>query len=126
MKKIVTAVLFACIMAGLSIPAFAASVIASYNCELKEGKKLEELQAVNSRGLKWVRENVNPNIESSVGSPIVGDLEHFIFIDTYPDLATWAATQAALDSDAASELEDMFNDVSECTKNRLWKVEPTQ
>ena len=49
----------------------------------------------------------------------------FPFADAYPDLATWAATQTALDSNAGSELEGMFDDVSECSKNRLWEFEPT-
>jgi hypothetical protein len=49
----------------------------------------------------------------------------FLFADTYPDLTTWAATQTALDSDAADELDNMFEDVTDCSQNRLWKFEPT-
>ena len=102
------------------------SVVASYTCKLKEGKKQEELQATNGKWLAWVRKHVNENIQSSVGTAIVGDQDMFLFVDTYPDLGTWAAAQTALDSDAASELEDMFDDVSKCTENRLWKFEPTK
>jgi hypothetical protein len=50
----------------------------------------------------------------------------FLFVDTHPNLTTWAATQSALDSDAASGLEDMFDEVMECSKNRLWKFEDTE
>ena len=74
---------------------------------MKEGKKQEELQAINSKWLKWVKKNVNEDIASSVGTAVVGNQEMFMFADTYPDLTTWAAAKAALDSDAASELEDM-------------------
>ena len=102
------------------------SIVAAYTCELKEGKKKEDVQAVNSKWLKWVRENVNENIESSFGTSVVGNQDIFLFADTYPDLNTWAATQTALDTDAASELEDMFNEVSDCSENRLWKFEPTK
>ena len=105
---------------------FADNIVASYTCKLKEGKKQKELQAVNSKWLKWVRENVNENITSSVGTPVVGELDMFLFADTYPDLAVWAAAQTALDSPAASALEDMFNEVSECSENRLWKFTPTK
>jgi hypothetical protein len=101
------------------------NIIAAYTCKLKDGKKKEDVQAINSKWLKWVRENVNESIESSFGSAVVGDQGIFLFIDTYPDLNTWAATQTALDTDAAGALEDMFNDVSECSENRLWKLEPT-
>ncbi|NIP18434.1 MAG: hypothetical protein GWM87_09955 [Xanthomonadales bacterium] len=126
MKKTLTVVLlaFALFLFGQSV--LADSVVAAYTCELKEGKKQEELQALNSQWLKWVRENVNEDIQSAVGTAIVGDQGIFLFVDTYPDLGTWAATQTALDSDAASELEDLFEDVSECSENRLWKFEATE
>ncbi|MBT8047139.1 MAG: hypothetical protein HKN57_09155 [Xanthomonadales bacterium] len=126
MKKIVSSVLFALAFAFTSSSVFADSVVAAYTCELKDGKKVEDLQARNSTWLKWVRANVNENIESAVGTSIVGDQTIFLFVDTYPDLNTWAATQTALDSDAASELENMFEDLTECTSNRLWKMSPTQ
>ena len=102
------------------------SIVAAYTCKLKEGKKKEDVQAVNSKWLKWVRENVNENIESSFGTSVVGNQDIFLFADTYPDLNTWAATQTALASDAASDIEDMFDDVSDCSENRLWSFEPTK
>jgi len=105
---------------------FADSIIETYTCKLKEGKKQEELQAINSKWLKWVNKNVNEEIKSSVGTAVVGNQDMFMFADTYPDLATWAAAKGALDSDAASELEDMFEEVSDCSENRLWKFESTK
>ena len=75
---------------------------------------------------KWVNKNVHKDITSSVGTAVVGKQDMFLFVDTYPDLTAWAATQTALDSDAASELKDIFSDVSTCSENRLWKFEPTK
>jgi hypothetical protein len=115
MKKIVSTVLVAFIFAAASGPAFADTVINAFTCKLKDGKTIEDVQATNSKWLKWVRANVN----------IVGDTDMFLFADTYPDLNTWAATQTALDSDAADELDNMFEDVTDCSQNRLWKFEPT-
>ena len=69
---------------------------------------------------------MNENVQSSFGTAVVGDLDIFLFVDTYPDLNTWAVTQTALDGDAASELEDMFDEVSNCSENRLWKFEPAK
>lgn len=125
MKKITLSILIALALAFTSGAVFADSVVAAYTCELKEGKKQEELQARNSKWLKWVRANVNEDIQSAVGTSIVGDQTIFLFVDTYPDLNTWAATQTALDSDAASDLENMFDDLAECSSNRLWKMSPT-
>jgi hypothetical protein len=124
MQKSISTILVALALA-LSSAVSADTIVAVYSCELKEGKTQEELQALNGKWLKWVRENVNENIESAVGTAVVGDQGVFLFADTYPDLATWAATQTALDSDAASALENMFEDVSDCSENRLWKFEPT-
>ena len=124
--KIATTLLVVLTLVFSSNFVFADSIIETYTCKLKEGKKQKELQAVNSKWLKWVNKNVNEEIESSVGTAVVGSQEMFMFADSYPDLATWAAAKAALDSDAASELEDMFDGVSDCSENRLWKFEPTK
>ena len=126
MKKRLSTILVALILVFFSNAILADSVVASFTCKLNEGKKKEDVQAVNSKWLKWVRQNVNENIESSFGTAVVGDQDMFLFVDTYPDLNTWAATQTALDSDAASELENMFDEVSKCSENRLWKFEPTK
>ncbi len=86
MNKIVSTILVAFALVFASNSVFADTIVAVFTCELKEGKKQEELQAINSKWLKWVRENVNENIESSVGTAVVGDQEVFLFVDTYPDL----------------------------------------
>lgn len=126
MKITISTILVALTIVFASSSIFADSIVASYTCKLKEGKKLEELQAVNSNWLKWVRKHVNEDIQSSVGTAVVGNQDMFMFADTYPDLGVWAAAQTALDSDAASELENLFDDVSKCTENRLWKFVPTK
>jgi len=125
MKRIVTTLLFVLAIAVTSSSVLADSIINAYTCKLKEGKTKEELQAANSKWLKWVRANVNPKIESAVGMQVVGEQNMFLFADTYPDLETWAATNTALESDAANELDDLFEDISECSKNALWRFEPT-
>ena len=105
---------------------FADSVIASYTCKLKEGKTTEQVQTINSKWLKWVKKNVNKDISSAVGTAIVGKQDMFLFVDTYPDLTVWAETQTVLDTDAASELKDIFEEVLTCSENRLWKIEATK
>ncbi|HET6591432.1 MAG TPA: hypothetical protein VFG48_00815 [Xanthomonadales bacterium] len=125
MKKVLVPILFTLAVAVCASPLLADTYVAAYNCELNDGKKMEELQAANSTWLKWVRANVNPNINSEVGTAVVGKLDMFLFVDTYPDLATWAATRTAIDNDAPAELEGLLNDIAECTESRLWKIQPT-
>lgn len=105
---------------------FANPIVAAYTCKLKEGKKKEEVQAINIKWVKWVNEHVNKDITSSVGTAVVGNQNIFMFVDTYPDLNVWAAATTALDSEAASELEDMFSTVSDCSENSLWKFEASE
>ena len=125
MKRFTAIVIVSAAVAFSSTPAFADSVVNAFTCKVKDGKTIEDVQATNSKWLKWVRANVSDKIESAVGTAIVGDQDMFLFADTYPDLNTWAATQTALDSDAANELDNMFDDVTDCSQNRLWKFEPT-
>ena len=127
MKKLLPVTFVALFTLGLSGIAAADSITETWTCEVKEGKKIEDVQAVNSKWLKWVNEQVEGGgITSSVGESVVGNSERFIFVDTYPNLATWAATKDALDSPAGEELDDLFEDVSECSENRLWRIEDTK
>lgn len=127
MKKPHFATAVALVTLCLSGIATADSIAETFTCKVVEGKKIEDVQAKNSEWLKWINANVEGGgITSSVGTAVVGDTDTFIFVDTYPDLATWAAAKDALDSDAADELEELFDDVSECSENRLWKIEDTK
>jgi len=100
---------------------FANDIVNAFTCKLKDGKKKEEVQAINVKWLAWVRKNVNENITSSVGTAVVGNQDVFMFMDTYPDLNVWATAQTALDSEAGNAIEDMFSAVSDCSENSLWK-----
>ena len=111
---------------GLSGVAVAESYSEVWTCTFEDEKTVEDVQAVNSKWLAFVHEHVSEDITSSVLTAVVGNLENFIFVDSYPDLATWAATKSRLDSDESDEIDDLFEDVSECSKNRLYKFEPTE
>ncbi len=111
---------------GLSGVAVAESYSEVWTCTFEDEKTVEDVQAVNSKWLAYVHEHVSEDITSSVLTAVVGNLENFIFVDSYPDLATWAATKSRLDSDESDEIDDLFDDVSECSKNRLYKFEPTE
>lgn len=127
MKKLLTATLVALFTLCLSGIAMADSIAESWTCTVKEGKKIEDVQAQNSKWLKWINAHVDGGgITSSIATSVVGNAESFVFFDTYPNLATWAAAKDALDSDEGDEVDDLFDDVSECSENRLWKVEDTK
>ncbi len=127
MKKLLTATFVALVTLCLSGIAAADSIAETWTCEVNDDKKIEDVQAINSKWLKWVNDHVEGGgIKSSVGESVVGNSEKFIFVDTYPDLTTWAAAKEALDSAAGEELDELFEDVSECSENRLWRIEDTK
>ena len=126
MKKLLTASL-AMIVIGFSGIASADSYANVYTCELKDGVEMEAVQEANSKWLKFVNAKVEGGgITSSVGTAVVGDFEKFIFVDTYPSLSSWAATMELLDSDAGDEIDGLFEELTDCGKNRLWKFEDTK
>jgi len=126
MKKLTVASLA---ILGMSISGLASadSIANVYSCKLKDDVEMEAVQAANSKWLKFVNSKVEGGgITSAVGTAVVGDFETFIFIDTYPSLSSWAATQELLDSDAGDEVDGLFEDLTDCSKNRLWKLEDTK
>lgn len=125
MKKFLT-VVTSCLFLGFAVSAHADGVAESWQCELKDGKTIADVQAINSKWLKWVNERVDGVVRSSVGTAIVGDSEIFLFVDSYPDLATWAAVKDALDSEEGNEIGSLFEETSTCSGNRLWKMEETK
>jgi hypothetical protein len=126
MKKLLTASL-AVIGLGVSGLATADSFANVYTCKLKDDVEMEAVQEANGKWLKFVNSKVKGGgITSSVGTAVVGNFETFIFVDTYPSLSAWAATQELLDSDAGDEIDGLFEDLTDCSKNSLWKFEDTK
>ncbi len=126
MKNLLTASLVV-IGLGISGLATADSFANVYTCKLKDDVEMEAVQEANSKWLKFVNSKVKGGgITSSVGTAVVGNFETFIFVDTYPSLSAWAATQELLDSDAGDEVDGLFEDLTDCSKNSLWKFEDTK
>ena len=126
MQSFIVRAFVACGLIVLAGVASADGYREAWSCKLKDGKEIEEVQAANSKWLAYVRDNVDKSIESAVLTAVVGNQEGFVFVDSYPSLATWAAAKKALDSDDGGALDDMFADLIDCKDNRLWKHEPTE
>jgi hypothetical protein len=125
MKKFLASAICAVVLSLTASAVFADSFVQSWNCKLKEGKKPEDALAANSVWLKWLHEHVSDKITSEGGTAVVGKIDMFLFVDTYPDLGTWAAAQTALQNDAPDSIDAGFDAVLDCTENRLWRLQPT-
>lgn len=105
----------------LSVAVHAEPVSVVYSCTLKEGSTKEDAMAINARWLKWARATGGSDeIMSSYVSALVGKLGSFMWVDTYPDIATWGKV-----IDADSDFDDEFNEISTCSENRMYRGEET-
>jgi hypothetical protein len=126
MKKLLlgafTSVALLCFSAG----AWADKISELFECELEKGATIADAQAINVKWLAFMRANVSEDISSVAATVVVGDFDEFLYVDTYPDLATWAAAKTALETDEGQALETSFGDVMECDESTLYRVHPTE
>ena len=120
MKKLLLAIVF--LMAPVLCLADAGdtAVIEVFQCTINEGKTADEVAAHNAKWLAFVRQT-NADINSYGMQRVVGDGATFMFADIYPDLQVWGAVKNALDSDAGKALDQGFDDLLDCTSNRLYR-----
>ena len=105
----------------LSVAVHAEPVTIVFSCTLNEGSTKEDAMEINSRWLKWARATSGSDeITSSYVSTLIGDLDVFLWVDTYPDIPTWGKI-----ADADSEFDAEFNQVATCSSNRMLRGEET-
>jgi len=95
-------------------------IIEVWNCKLPEGKTIEDVHAANKTWRTFVNETVEGgDIQSSIVTSVVGGSTGYMFVDSYPNLAAWAATKAALKTPEGLAVEVIIFGVSLCTTNTL-------
>ena len=124
MKRTLTCLLAVALLYGGA--AFADDYREVWQCKAAEGKSIDDIQAVNSKWLKWMRKNVDKKVDSAVVTTVVGNLEGFAFVDTYPSLDTWSKGRGAQeDNEEMDEIQAAFNEVMTCKESSLMKHQPT-
>jgi hypothetical protein len=126
MKKSLLGAFASMALLCFSAGAWANEVSEVFECKLEKGKTIADAQAVNKTWLAFMKANVSEDISSTAATVLVGKSDGFLYVDTYPDLATWAAGQAALETDEGEAAVSGFDDVMECEKNTLYTVHPTE
>ena len=122
MKKLLLSAFASMALLCFSTGAWADRVSEVFECELEKGKTLADAQAVNKQWLAFMKANVSEDITSVAATVLVGDFDEFLYVDTYPDLATWAAAKAALETDEGQAVEGWFEGVIECDENKLYRL----
>ena len=120
LKKIMLATVTSAFLL-LSVAVHAEPISVVFTCKLKEGKTKEDAMAINAKWLKWARATGGSDeITSSFVSTVIGDIGGFMWVDTYPDIATWGKI---VDGDSGLDAE--FDAVSTCSGNRMYRGEET-
>ncbi|NND72193.1 MAG: hypothetical protein HKN43_11520 [Rhodothermales bacterium] len=97
-------------------------VVEIWECTVKEGKMMEAVHEANSAWVQFMNANVEGgDIRSYVLTPKVGEREPrgFMFIDSYPSLASWAAGDAAIETDAGKAVQAALNELLDCSENEM-------
>ena len=125
MRKVIYTLILT-LVPGLCLADDHTRVAAMYKCKLHDGHEAEEVMAANKKWLVNARKaGGSEEINSYMMEPEVGDFGHFLFIDSYPDLATWAKVQDAGDTAESQAVEAMLDGVMECEKSRLYTSSKT-
>ena len=125
MKKLLLGAFTSMALLCLSAGALADKVSEVFECELEKGMTMANAQAVNATWLAFMHANVSEDITSVAAIVLVGKSDEFRYVDTYPDLATWAAAKAALETDEGKAVQSGFEGIIECDKNKLYRLQNT-
>jgi len=126
MKKLLPGALASIALLCFSTGAWADKVSEFFECELEKGATLADAQAVNKKWLAFMKANVSEDITSVTATVMVGHFEEFLYVDTYPNIETWAAAKTALETDEGQAIETQFGDVADCNESTLYSVQPTE
>lgn len=121
MKKLLLAAVFL-LAPGFCLADDHEAIVEFWKCELKEGKKMEDVEANNSKWLAMARKTTGSDeIESYMLNAVVGDQTKFMFADIFPDMATWSKYKSADDTEEGEAIEAAFDEMMDCADNRLYK-----
>lgn len=122
MKNYLIAAVFLLAPAASMADSHDTAIVEMWQCELKEGAKMEQVEANNVKWLAHARAVTGSNEVNSYSlTSVVGDLTTFVFVDAYPTMAAWSVAKSAEKSEEGAAIEAAFQELIDCTKNRLYK-----
>lgn len=120
-----TILLFTCFGLASTGNAAESTVINLWECKINEGKSIEDVQAANSKWVKYANANVEGgNIQSYIMTPLVGIAETFKYADSFPSLTSWT-TMTEFDNEAIKAIEKGLNAAATCSSNTLHRSTPS-
>ena len=95
-----------------------------WTCTLNEGRTFEELNAVHGKWIAWAnKQSYGGDIQGAVAEAVIASEFVVILIDSYPDMATYAADSDAYgNSEEGQALNVEYDEISTCTSSALYLV----
>lgn len=94
-------------------------ILEVWTCTTKDGKTLDDVHMANGKWVKYMNAKIaGGDIISYVLRPIVGQTTTFLFVDSYPSLASWSAGKEH-ESDEMDAIDEGLEAVATCTENTL-------
>ena len=126
MKNLILAAVFL-LAPGFCLADDHTAIVEFWKCELKDGMKMEDVEANNSKWLALARKTAGTDdIESYLLTTVVGDQTKFVFADVFPDMATWSGQKSADETEEGKAIEDKFDELLDCSDNRLYESKTTK
>ncbi|MBT3426243.1 MAG: hypothetical protein HOL98_05515 [Gammaproteobacteria bacterium] len=120
-----TTLLFSCFSLMSTAIVAESNVVNLWECNVNDSKTIADVQAANSKWVKYVNANVEGgNIQSYIMTPIVGITETFKYADSYPSLTSWA-TVNEIDNEEMKAIEQGLNEAATCSSNTLHRSTPS-
>jgi hypothetical protein len=96
-------------------------------CDIADGKTMDDVRAANSKWVVYMNKHVDGgDIGSDIVTSIVGNAKtgHFLYVDSFPSMTSWAAAKSATEGNAEGEAIDAeLAEVADCSENHLYSVE---
>lgn len=100
-------------------------VVQVWNCELKDGKSVEDAKAIHGKWKAWANSQpYGAKISARVATPLVSSnvgAGTLLMIDVYPSIEAYAADASAIDGTKEGQsLLAQFREVLDCHSNALY------
>lgn len=106
-----------------SINCFAEKAIFDvWQCKLNENKTMKDANALNDKWVAFMNKSVKGGgINSYNLEPRVGNHDGFLFVDTYPNMQSWAAGENVMEKTKEGKaLLKEFRMLAKCSSNSLY------
>lgn len=125
MKTSIAKILTLVFMLGIWGTAAADTVRVVWICSVNDGKTMDDVRAANSAWVKYMHENVDDGISSTILTPIIGNTSagRFIYADDFPNMTVWNESREAEESDEGGAIMQALGEAAACDSSTMHSAE---